>query len=69
MPDQGAILAIVKQQLATYELDDDIRDQKLRDLATEIASKRTLSGYDVTRALDVDLSRLLEKLWDTATHF
>ena len=53
LPDRGAILAMLKEQLAAYEIDDDVTDQKLYDLATEIASKRTLSGYDVTWALEM----------------
>ena len=69
LPDRGTIMAIIKQQLDNYELDDDITKLRLHNLATELANKRTLSGYDITRALKVDLRRLLQKSWSTATHF
>ena len=47
------MLAMLKERLAAYELDNDVTDQKLYDLAKEMASKRTLSGYDVTWALEM----------------
>ena len=69
LPDQGAILAILKQKLAAYELADDVTDERLHNLATEVANRRTLSGYDVTRALEIELERLLMKSWNVSKYF
>ena len=69
LPDRGAIMAMFKQHLEKYELDDDVTNQRLHNLATDLASKRTLSGYDIKRALNIELQYLLEESWDNATHF
>ena len=37
LPDRGTSLAILKQQLAAYELDDDITKERLHDLATHVS--------------------------------
>ena len=69
LPDQGAIMAMCQDHLTNYELDNDVTNQKLHDLAARLASKRTLSGYDIQRALTDELEFLLEVEWDRATHF
>ena len=69
LPNRGAILAILKQKLAAYELADDVTGERLHNLATDLANTRTLSGYDVTRALEVDLKSLLRKSWYASKHF
>ena len=69
LPDRGTICAILQRQLKAYELDDDVTNQRLHDLATDLVKKRTLSGYDVTRAVETELDRLLMKSWKTTKHY
>ena len=69
LPDRGTICAILQQELKAYELDDDITKERLHDLATDLAKKRTLSGYDVTRAVQTELDCLLMKSWKTTKHY
>ena len=69
LPDRGTILAIMQQNLAAYDLADDVTNEKLHGLATELATHRTLSGYDLSRALRMELRRLLTQTWNTTKHF
>ena len=69
LPDRGALLALLKQHLGDYELDSDITPEKLHDLATTLATKRSLSAFDVRRALTDELKFSLTGEWFRATHF
>lgn len=69
LPDQGALLAIMQQQLARYRLDDDVTNKRLHGLSCELAKKQTLSGYDITRALEIELQSLIHMWWDDAKYF
>ena len=38
-----------------YDLDEDVIDQKLLDLGTQISNRRTSSEFDITRAMGMEL--------------
>ena len=69
LPDQGEMLAIIRQELAVYNLDDDVTNQQLHDFTTELANTKTLSAYDVVRALETELPLLLEAVWNKAKYY
>ena len=69
LPDRGTISKILQAQLAVYDRDKDVTNEKLHDLATDIAERRTLSADDVTRAVTVELLEKLESSWSTAHYF
>ena len=69
LPDQGTILKILREQLSKYDLDPEVTIQKLAALATQMASKRTLSGDDVTRAMEEELKNMLKSSWNKTSHF
>ena len=69
LTDRGAISKILQAQLAVYDLDEDVTNENLNNLATEIAKRRTLSADDVTRAVTLELLDKLQSSWFTAHHF
>ena len=69
LPDRGTILEILQKQLGKYDLDTDVTVDNLHDLATQMASKRTLSGNDVTRAVVYELKTRLQSSWSETSHF
>ena len=69
LPDGGTILEILQKQLGKYDLDTDVTVEILHDLATQMASKRTLSGNDVTRAVVYELKTILQSSWSETSHF
>ena len=49
----GIILKIWKAQLAVYDQKKGVTNENLHQLATQMASMRTLSADDVTRAVEI----------------
>lgn len=60
LSDRDTKLAMIRQ-LRAYELDDNVMGERLHNLATQLASWRTISGGDFTEALESDLRSLFMK--------
>lgn len=69
LPDRATILAIMRFELAAYELDVDVTVGQLHKLATEMSKRRTLSGDDVHRAMGSELKSLILSQWRSSTWF
>ena len=60
LPEGGHTSAIIRECLSKYGVKGDVSNQKINRLASELASKRTLSAGDTTRALKVEVQDMLE---------
>ena len=60
LPERDKISAIILECLSKYGVEGDVSNQSINQLASELASKRTLSADDITRALKVELQDMLE---------
>ena len=69
LPNHAAVLKILKDCLNDFTFANDVSNDGLSRLAAKTASEGAYSGYDITRAIKLELRHKLQSEWISASHF